>query len=144
MSQRIVQRKPGDLICRALEAPMPEQPQIDWPALILKADESSDPERALATLANMATCRDPAPVIPVERRGTRCEEREEAQGTAHERVIPATDLRKIRDRIAYARSLAGVCGNHHSCHSHPCIHAALDALKITLDEYTAKEDPSAR
>ena len=45
---------------------MPEQPQIvDWPALILKADESSDPERALATLANMATRRDPAPGIPV-------------------------------------------------------------------------------
>jgi hypothetical protein len=31
-----------------------ENPMTDWPTLILKADEASDTERALATLANMA------------------------------------------------------------------------------------------
>jgi hypothetical protein len=39
-------------------------------------------------------------------------------------------------RISYVRDLAGPCGNHPSCHSHPCIHSALAAL---LDEHTRKE-----
>lgn len=41
--------------------------------------------------------------------------------------LPDQSERLLR-HARYLRSLAGVCGNHPSCDSTPCIHSGLDGL----------------